>query len=85
MRRSVAVVTPDRQHLGRELHGHLRHALTKISRRAAEVFVLRYFEELDNSEIADLLGTTTNTVAVTLHRARARLMEEMGPLMGGIQ
>ena len=76
---------PDRQHLGRELHGHLRTALTKISRRGAEVFALRYFEELDNSEIADLLGTTTNTVAVTLHRARARLKEEMGPLMGGIQ
>jgi RNA polymerase sigma-70 factor (ECF subfamily) len=76
---------PDRQHLGRELHGHLRQALTKISRRGAEIFVLRYFEELDNSEIADLLGTTTNTVAVTLHRARARLKEEMDPLMGGIQ
>jgi len=76
---------PDRQHLGRELQGHLRHALTKISRRGAEIFVLRYFEELDNIEIAELLGTTTNTVAVTLHRARARLKEEMGPLMGGIQ
>ena len=76
---------PDRQHLGRELHQHLRKALTKLSRRGAEIFVLRYFEGLDNNEIAEHLGTTTNTVAVTLHRARARLKEEMGPFMGGLQ
>ena len=77
--------TPDRQHLGRELQEHLRRALTNLSRRGAEVFILRYFEGLDNGEIAEHLGTTTNTVAVTLHRARARLKEEMGQFMGGIQ
>lgn len=76
---------PDRQHHGRQLHQQLRQALTKISRRGAEIFVLRYFEGLDNTEIADHLGTSTNTVAVTLHRARARLKEEMGQFMGGMQ
>ena len=76
---------PDRQHLGRELHDHLRSALTRISRRGAEMFALRYFEDLDNAEIAEMLGTSTNTVAVTLHRTRARLKEEMGPLLGGLQ
>ena len=64
---------PDRQHHGRELQDHLRRALATISRRGAEIFVLRYFEGLDNTEIAEQLGTSTNTVAVTLHRARARL------------
>lgn len=77
--------TPDRQHHGRQLHEHLRRALSKISRRGAEIFVLRYFEGFDNTEIADQLGTSTNTVAVTLHRARARLKEEMGPFLGGTQ
>lgn len=76
---------PDRQHHGRELKRHLRQALTKISRRGAEIFILRYFEGLDNTEIAAHLGTTTNTVAVTLHRARARLKDEMAPFMGGLQ
>jgi RNA polymerase sigma-70 factor (ECF subfamily) len=76
---------PDRQHLGREVKEHLRRALTRISRRGAEIFALRYFEGLDNTEIADQLGTTTNTVAVTLHRARARLKEEMAPFMGELQ
>ena len=60
----------DRQHLGRNSTEHLRRSLVKISRRGAEIFVLRYFEGLDNNEIAEHLGTTPNTVAVTLHRAR---------------
>ena len=76
---------PDRQHHGRQLQEQLRRALSKISRRGAEIFALRYFEGLDNSEIAKQLGTSTNTVAVTLHRARARLKEEMGQFMGGMQ
>ena len=77
--------SPDRQHHGRQLQQHLRRALSKISRRGAEIFTLRYFEGLDNTEIAEQLGTSTNTVAVTLHRARARLKDEMDEFMGGLQ
>jgi RNA polymerase sigma-70 factor (ECF subfamily) len=76
---------PDRQHLGREIEEHLRRAVAGLSRRSAEIFTLRYFEGLDNTEIADHLGTSTGTVAVTLHRAKARLREAMAPLMGGQQ
>lgn len=74
---------PDRLQHGRELKHELRRALSRISRRGAEIFALRYFEGLDNTEIAEQLGTSTNTVAVTLHRARARLKDEMAPFMGG--
>lgn len=77
--------TPDRLHLGRELHEHLRRCLAKLSRRGAEIFALRYFEGLGNDEIANLLETTPGTVAVTLHRARTRLKTEMAPYMGGFQ
>jgi RNA polymerase sigma-70 factor (ECF subfamily) len=76
---------PDRQHLGREIEEHLRRAVAGLSRRSAEIFSLRYFEGLDNTEIATHLGTSTGTVAVTLHRAKARLREAMAPLMGGQQ
>jgi RNA polymerase sigma-70 factor (ECF subfamily) len=76
---------PDRQHHGRQLQQQLRQALSKISRRGAEIFALRYFEGMDNAEIAKQLGTSTNTVAVTLHRTRALLKEEMGQFMGGLQ
>jgi RNA polymerase sigma-70 factor (ECF subfamily) len=76
---------PDRQRHGRELQEQLRRALATISRRGAEIFALRYFEGLDNAEIAKQLGTSTNTVAVTLHRARARLKDAMAPFLGGLQ
>ena len=74
---------PDRRLDGRELARELRRILSELSRRSAEVFVLKYFEGLDNRSIAKLLGTSTGTVAVTLHRARAKIKREMASRMGG--
>ena len=45
---------------------------------AAEMFVLRYFEGYDNAEVAKMMDTSEGTVAVTLHRTRARLQKELG-------
>ena len=56
-----------------ELRLRLRAALSTLSPNWAEMVALRYFEDLSNVEIAELLGTSASTVAVTLHRARARL------------
>jgi RNA polymerase sigma-70 factor (ECF subfamily) len=75
--------TPEGRHFGRELEAALRAALSRLNRRAAQMFALRYFEDLDNGQIASLFDTTPGTVAVTLHRARARLLDELSPLMGG--
>ncbi len=74
---------PEAQQRGRELAAGLRAALARLNRRAAEMFALRYFEDLDNNDIARLFQTTPGTVAVTLHRARARLHEELGAHLGG--
>jgi DNA-directed RNA polymerase specialized sigma24 family protein len=49
------------------------------------MFALKYIEGLDNTEIASVFDTTAGTVAVTLHRVRARLMEDLGPYLGGLQ
>jgi RNA polymerase sigma-70 factor (ECF subfamily) len=56
-----------------ELKARVRAALTGLNPRAAEMVVLRYFEGYGNREIAAMLGTSWSTVAVTLHRAKARL------------
>ena len=56
-----------------QLRGRLRAALSTLAPNWAEIVALRYFEELSNVEIAEMLGTSASTVAVTLHRARARL------------
>ena len=60
-----------------ELRGQLRSALGTLPEKAAEVFVLRHFEGYKNPEIARMLGITQIGVAVTLHRARKKLQDEL--------
>ena len=66
----------------RELQEGLRQALAQLNARAAEMFVLRFIEGCSNQEIAELLGTTPGTVAVTLHRARTQLREALALTIG---
>ena len=55
------------------LAARLSDALHLLSPLEAEVFSLRFFEEMTNQEIADLLGKTPNHVGVALHSARQKL------------
>jgi RNA polymerase sigma-70 factor, ECF subfamily len=55
----------------------LRRALTELSPKAAEIFLLRHVEGYDNAEIASMLGTSKSTVAVLLFRARLRLKKSI--------
>lgn len=61
-----------------ELRELVRQAVAKLEGRAAQAFVLRYYEGHDNARIAEILGTSQMVVAVTLHRARTRLRKEIG-------
>ena len=66
-----------------EIREALRKALARLTPRAAEMFVLRYMEGFTNREIARMLGRPQAVVAVTLHRARRRLREELRQFAGG--
>lgn len=73
-----AAPSPEQNLADAELHELVRQAVAKLEGRAATAFVLRYYEGLDNRLIAETLGTSQFVVAVTLHRARARLRKEIG-------
>src|SRR5262252_1769650 len=60
----------------------LREALAELNPRAAEIFVLKHVEGYDNTEIAEMLGTSRGTVAVLLFRARARLKKSVRKRLG---
>lgn len=75
--------SPERLHYSSEVLARLRQLVAGLSRRHAEMFTLRYFEGLDNTEIATIFDTTPGTVAVTLHRVRTRLMDELSSFLGG--
>ena len=64
-------------HEGAELRDRVRLALAELNPRAAEIFVLRYFDGYGNREIARLLNTSWSTIAVTLHRTRAKLQKSL--------
>jgi RNA polymerase sigma-70 factor (ECF subfamily) len=72
--------SPEAEASSRELGGWLRIAISKLAPRAAEMFTLRYLEELGNREIAVLMGTSQAVVAVTLHHARCRLKKRLREL-----
>lgn len=74
---------PDAELSSRELGQWLRRALAELSPRAAEMFTLRYVEELDNREIAALMRTSQAVVAVTLHQARSRLKKQLREMERG--
>lgn len=76
-------LSPERAHSSAEIKAWLRRELAKLSPRTAEMFVLRYLEELDNPEIARQMNTSQAVVAVTLHRVRARLKKELRKFMKG--
>ena len=69
-----------------EDHVVLQRALLQIGRRQRTVLVLRYFEDLSEQQVADVLGLSVGTVKSQAHRGLARLREVFGdlePVPGG--
>jgi RNA polymerase sigma-70 factor (ECF subfamily) len=75
--------SPETEISTRQLAQLLRQAISELSPRAAEMFTLRYVEELGNREIAALMGTSQAVVAVTLHQSRSRLRKRLAELERG--
>jgi RNA polymerase sigma-70 factor, ECF subfamily len=61
----------------RDLRDTMRRALSKLSPKTAEMVALRFFEGYTNPEIAKLMGMSQIVVAVTVHRARKKLQQEL--------
>ncbi|KAB2352268.1 SigE family RNA polymerase sigma factor [Actinomadura rudentiformis] len=76
-----ATVEKPPERAGRDLTGDvdlrlsLREALLALPPRKRAVLVLRYFEDLPESQVADILGCSVGTVRSQAHRALARLRE----------
>ncbi|MCB1560843.1 MAG: sigma-70 family RNA polymerase sigma factor [Xanthomonadales bacterium] len=72
--------SPSEQRLERLLE--LDHALTRlagIDQRLARVVELRYFTGLTEPEVAEALGLTERTISRDWRRARAYLLQQIGP------
>jgi RNA polymerase sigma-70 factor (ECF subfamily) len=67
------------EHIRRRLH----EAFSRMNPRAVEMLVLRYEHNYSDAQIAEMLGKSRGTVAVTLNRARARLKKLFDASSGG--
>jgi len=56
-----------------ELIERLRKSLTELPLQEAQVFCMRYLNDMSYRQIAKELGIKTNAAGVLLHRARAKL------------
>jgi len=80
---STRLSSPETQVTRSELAAILRQAIGELPPRAAEMFTLRYIEDLGNREIAALMGTSQAVVAVTLHQTRSKLKKRLMALERG--
>jgi RNA polymerase sigma-70 factor (ECF subfamily) len=68
---------PDQQAEQLELVEKVRQSLSSLPPQEAQVFCLRYLNDMSYRQIAAQLGITTNSAGVLLHRARSRLRESI--------
>jgi len=64
--------------LAKEQVSHVWRAVENLSERQRTVFLLRYVEELDLKEIADVTGMGEGTVKAHLSRALAKVRKQLG-------
>jgi RNA polymerase sigma-70 factor (sigma-E family) len=59
-----------------ELHDVLGRALDRLPKRQRLAVMLRYYEDMSEAEIADVLGVSVGTVKSTVSRAMAKLRDD---------
>jgi RNA polymerase sigma-70 factor (ECF subfamily) len=69
--------TPERGMLAREQLDAVWRAVETLSARQKEVFILRFAEEMELKEIADVLNLSTGTVKAQLFRAVTHVREQV--------
>lgn len=69
--------SPEKQLLAREQVGRVWKAVEGLSERQRTVFLLRFVEEMDISEIGRATGLSDGTIKAHLSRALGRVREEL--------
>ena len=64
----------------KEMNECIRDFIENLPANYRTVVILSELEELRGNEIAEILGISLDTVKIRLHRARAKLKEQLGDL-----
>lgn len=71
-------LTPAAATLRKELHGRFVEAIDRLEDEDREILLMRHFEQLTNSEAAELLGLSQPAAGMRHLRALRRLREVLG-------
>ena len=63
--------------LARESAERLKRAIDALASPAREIVLLKYYGEMTNLEISDLLGINASTVGSILHRSLQKIKAKM--------
>jgi RNA polymerase sigma-70 factor (ECF subfamily) len=69
-------LSAEREAVRNEMNECIREFVDKLPDNYKTVIVLSEFKDLQNQEIADILGVSLDAVKIRLHRARVRLKAE---------
>jgi RNA polymerase sigma factor (sigma-70 family) len=58
-------------------------SMSESNAPGTDLLILRYFHDLSDAAIAKMMGTSRGTIALRLHRARARLKKMLKDVMRG--
>lgn len=72
---------PDRLLEKKELKDFLKAAVDSLPEKQRTVFILNKYENLSPRAIAEILGISTNTVEVRIHRAKIKLQKKLASLL----
>ena len=73
----TSAVSPERAAERQQLRVALDAAIDRLRPEYRRIVVLRYMEDLDYADIADVMGVPLGTVKTFLHRARRALADEL--------
>ena len=70
--------SPEAQYLARERVELIQSTLDKLSQKQRSVFLMKFVEDLDLREIAEIMGMPLQTVKTHLYRAVATIRDKFG-------
>lgn len=76
------LTSPSRAALRAEMIGRVEEAIEKMDRVDQEILALRHFEELSNSEVAEVLGIQQKAASIRYVRAIRRLKANLSHVPG---
>lgn len=76
-RTDIKSLSPDAELIRTEMNDCIRNFIEQLPTDYRAAFILSEFDEFKNSQIADILGVTLDTIKIRLHRARVKLKKEL--------